>query len=111
LVTHFRADLDGDLGAAVLKLHGELDVASCAALQDELEGLSTNELVVVDLSDLEFIDSSGIGILVKANQQAAKQGRRFALVKGAGQVAELLALTGLADQLTVADRLADLLGG
>jgi anti-anti-sigma factor len=93
-----------------LKLFGELDVASSAVLEDELARMDSGELVIVDLRELEFIDSSGIGVLVRAHQKAHAEGRRFALVQGEGQVAQLLQLTGLADQLTVVGAPAELLG-
>jgi anti-anti-sigma factor len=80
-------------------------------LSEELEKLSAVEFVIVDLTDLEFIDSRGIGVLVKAHQTTSRQGRRFALVNGTGQVAQMLELTGLAEQLTVVDTLAELLDG
>ena len=67
--------------------------------------------MIIDLSDLEFVDSSGIRVLVNAHQHALETGRRFGLVNGNGQVAELLELTGLLDRLTVVDRLEELLGG
>jgi anti-sigma B factor antagonist len=105
----FRVEVDHD--AAVLRLHGELDVASCALLQSELDQLSAAELIIVDLTDLEFIDSSGIGVLVRVNHQMHEDGRRFALVKGSGQVASMLELTGLADRLAVGGTIAELLEG
>ena len=82
--------------------------ASCSPRNREVIG---GELVIVDLSELEFIDSSGIGVLVKAHQTAADQGRRLVLIKGGGQVAQMLELTGLADQLTVVDTLVEVLDG
>lgn len=87
-----------------------MDLASSPMLEEELASLSSMELVIIDLRDLEFIDSSGIGVLVRANQRATSSGRRFALVQGVGQVAQLLELTGLADQLTVVGAPGDLLG-
>lgn len=80
-------------------------------LSEQLDKLSAAELVIVDLSELEFIDSTGIGVLVKAHQTTRGQGRRFAVVNGTGQVARMLELTGLAEQLTVADTLAELMDG
>jgi anti-sigma B factor antagonist len=111
LLSHFQVDVDAEVGAGVLKLHGELDVASSVLLTEQLEKLSAVEFVIVDLSELEFIDSRGIGVLVKAHQTTSGQGRRFAVVNGTGQVAQMLELTGLAEQLTVVDTLAELLDG
>ena len=111
MISHFRVDLDEAVQAGVLRLHGELDVAAIPIFEAELEQVSMRELVIVDLTDLEFIDSSGIGALVRADQRAAEAGRRFALIRGSGQVSQLLELTGLAERLMVVETLAQLTGG
>jgi len=92
-------------------LFGELDVASSPELEAELARTTDRELVIVDLRELEFIDSTGLGVLVKAHQHAEEAGRRFALVRGLGQVQRLLRLTGLSDQLPVAETSEELLSG
>jgi anti-sigma B factor antagonist len=96
----------------VIIVSGELDLASGPALDDELVRLSASgvPLVVVDLRQVEFIDSTGLSILVKAHQRAAEQGHEFALVRGAQQVQRLLDLTGVAERLTLVDSPEELLG-
>lgn len=93
----------------MLALFGELDVASSPEFEAELARATDHELVIVDLRELEFIDSTGLGVIVKAYQQAQEAGRRFALVRGLGQVQRLLGLTGLSDQLPVAETREELL--
>ena len=93
----------------MLAVFGELDVASTPELEAELVRATDKELVVVDLRELEFIDSTGLGVLVKAHDRAREAGRRFALVRGLGQVQRLLGLTGLSEQLAVADSPEELL--
>lgn len=92
----------------VLRLRGELDVASCVILKEHLDSNADARLLAVDLRELEFIDSSGIGLLVGAAKRAQEQDAGFALVNGSGQVRQLLELTGLAEHLTVVEKLADL---
>jgi anti-anti-sigma factor len=55
-------------GTPVLKLRGELDMLSATALRETVENLATGncDRVVFDLSDLQFMDSSGIAVLVFA---------------------------------------------
>jgi anti-anti-sigma factor len=106
---HFRVEVVENGASVVLALFGELDIASSAELETELERNREHELLIVDLRELNFIDSTGLGVLVKAHQQAQEGGRRFALVRGPGQVQRLLGLTGLADQLPVADTREELL--
>jgi anti-sigma B factor antagonist len=78
-------------------------------LEAELERNTVpGKLVVVDLRELEFIDSTGLGVLVRAYVRSGEDGYRFGLVRGSGQVQRLLGLTGLADQLPIADSLEEL---
>ena len=109
LQRHFRVEVRNEGRAAILTLHGEFDLASVPEFERELAGAAASELLVVDLKQLDFIDSTGLGALVKAHQQAQEAGREFALVKGGGQVERLLGLTGLTDQLQIAETQEELL--
>jgi anti-anti-sigma factor len=108
LLSHFRVEKVEEADAGVLRLHGELDVASSVVLEEELGKLEGADRLVLDLTPLDFIDSSGIGVLFKASQHAADRSQRFALIRGTGQVTDMLELTGLADRLVVVDSLEDL---
>jgi anti-anti-sigma factor len=95
----------------VVSVKGELDLASSPALEEELERIAASqvEVVIVDLSELEFMDSTGLSVLVRAHQRSGDNGQRFALIKGPQQVQRLLTLTGVADKLTVANSPEELL--
>jgi anti-anti-sigma factor len=97
--------------AAVIVVSGELDLASAPALEEELDRAVTNgaDLVIVDLRELEFIDSTGLGLLIKANRKAEEAGRRFAIVRGQSQVQRLLGVTGIEQRLTLVDSPEELL--
>jgi anti-sigma B factor antagonist len=99
--------------AVVIGVSGELDLASSPALENELErgAASDAPLVIVDLRRLEFMDSTGLSVLVRAHQRAAESGQRFGVVKGPQQVQRLLSLTGVAERLTLVDSPDELLGG
>ncbi len=84
-------------------------MASSGDLERSVREVSDYERLVVDLSDLEFIDSTGLSVLVAAHQQAVVAGREFSVVQGPPQVQRLLALTGLEQRLTVAETLEQLL--
>ena len=107
--THFLVEARQEGRARVLKLSGELDVASSDALERAVEESSDYDRLVIDLSDLEFIDSTGLSVLVAAHQQSVADGREFGVVQGPAQVQRLLALTGLEQRLTVADTVEQLL--
>jgi anti-sigma B factor antagonist len=93
----------------VLTIAGELDLAAASTLEVELtqaiEGRS--ELIVVDLANLDFIDSTGLSVLVRGHQQAQEAGLELGLVNPGAQVERLLSLTGLAERLTLGDGLRD----
>ena len=103
--SHFNVEERSERGATVLAVSGELDLAASPMLEaqlDEVFGDSLTQLII-DLRALEFIDSTGLSVLVKAHQRAEEAGCRFGLVNGGSQVRRLLSLTGIAERLTVAD--------
>jgi len=109
--SHFRVQVHSQDQATVIAVSGELDLASSPTLQEELDRVATDStLLIIDLRELDFMDSTGLSVLVRAHQRAEEQGRRLAMVKGPQQVQRLLSLTGVADRLTVVDRPEDLIG-
>ena len=111
--SNITVDVRDGSRAVVIEVSGELDLASSPALQHELERGSGSdaEVVIVDLQKLEFMDSTGLSVLVRAHQRATEAGRRFGIVKGPPQVQRLLDLTGVAERLTIVDSAAELLNG
>lgn len=111
----FRVEVRRDDRAAIVAVSGELDLASGPELESELQRLpgadTAIELVVIDLRRLDFMDSTGLSILLQAHQRLSAQGCKMALVKGAAQVERLLDLTGVADRLTLVDEPEELLDG
>jgi anti-sigma B factor antagonist len=99
-----------DGSATVIAVAGELDLASSPALREELERAAQDaELVILDLRELVFMDSTGLSVVVRAHQRAVEAGYRFAVVRGAKQVQRLLMLTGVGDRLTLVDQPEELL--
>jgi len=111
--SHFRVDVHRHGQATVITVSGELDLASGGALEEEFLRVAESDApqVVVDLRKLEFMDSTGLSILVKAHQRAQEAGQRFGLVRGSQQVQRLLSLTGVAERVPFADTPEELLGG
>jgi anti-anti-sigma factor len=97
--------------ATVLAASGELDLRTSPELEDRLGRAfdAGAELVILDLRQIEFMDSTGLRVLLAAHQRAQEMGRRFALVRGADQIERVLTLTGVRDLLTVVDAPEDLL--
>jgi anti-sigma B factor antagonist len=98
-------------GASVIAVTGELDLRTSPQLEERLTRAfnAGAELVILDLRGIEFMDSTGLRVLLTAHQRAHESGRRFALVRGADQVERVLTLTGVRDLLTVVDAPEELL--
>jgi anti-sigma B factor antagonist len=111
--SNFSVEMRNGDQAVLIGVSGELDLASSPELEAELERATSSdlELVVIDLRKLEFMDSTGLSVLVRAHQKATQNGKRFAIVKGPQQVQRLLSLTGVAERLTVVDEPEELLAG
>jgi anti-sigma B factor antagonist len=80
---------------------GELDIASAPVLERAIESARTasaTTVIVVDLTDLAFIDSSGIAALMRANESCAG---RLRVVNGSPAVQRLFELTGVREVLPV----------
>jgi anti-sigma B factor antagonist len=84
-----------------LALAGELDLANAARVSAELERLETSGVPVrIDLSELEFIDSTGIAILVAAHKRL--ENRLQVVPSPAPVVRRVLDITGLGAKLPIA---------
>ncbi len=93
-----------DARAQTLALGGELDMANAATLTHELETLEAtagSEPITIDLRELEFIDSTGIAVLVAAHRRANAEGEnrlRFIRSQATG-VQRVMDVTGLEKEL------------
>lgn len=94
----------------VFRLKGSFDIATApsvrAALTDASDG---KQDVVVDLTDLEFLDSTGLGALIGAHRRATENGGTLRLIVGDGTILRLLNITGLIRVLAVYRSLEDAL--
>jgi anti-sigma B factor antagonist len=88
-------------GAQVLELSGELDAASAPALRERLAEVATRGggPLVIDLTSLRFIDSTGLSVLLNARRRLTRRGRDFGVVCPSGHVRRILEVTKLLDTL------------
>jgi anti-sigma B factor antagonist len=93
----------------VLSVIGEIDMASAPELSTRLNVAvrCTSGGVVLDLSGVELIDSTGISVLLNALRRMTRARRRLALVCPPGPVLRALRLTRLDSTFLVRDNLAD----
>jgi anti-sigma B factor antagonist len=92
-----EVDDDGD-GAPVLRLFGELDLVSAESVQHALVALARAE-VIVDLTNLEFIDSSGLAALLRARRRIEESGQRLEIRGARGATRQVFEAAGLQDVL------------
>ena len=84
----------------MLSPHGEIDLETAPLLREVLLPVLEREIgpVVLDLSEVAFMDSTGVHLLVEALRRLELQNRRLAIVcREGGQVHRLLAVVGLLD--------------
>jgi anti-sigma B factor antagonist len=100
--------LSGELahldGRVVYRLRGELDSGAATAFRDRIAHLvssSSGSGVVLDLSELTFIDSAGMRSLLQLHEQAQAGGCTLVLLRPQRQVSSVLDLLGLTDLFTI----------
>jgi anti-sigma B factor antagonist len=88
---------------AVLKLQGELDLASAPLLEAMVERPEVTGApnLLLELRELQFIDSTGLRTLFSVYQRASARGQRFAVTDGSPQVQRLLAITRIGEHMKI----------
>jgi anti-anti-sigma factor len=92
-------------GRAVVLIRGELDLATAPELEKVVgDRLDAGDKVVVDLRELQFMDSTGLRVLVHAHARAGSEGR-FVVVRppAGGPIAKILAIAGVERALQLVD--------
>ncbi len=95
----------------VVRLAGELDLYNVAEVSTALAGIASDppERVVVDLTEVSFVDSTALGALVEA-QRELRGGSRLLLAAPGSDVRRALEVSGLARHFAVHDTVEDALG-
>ena len=90
---------DGD--AHRLRLLGEFDLAGAKPFKEEIERIEVSgaERIVIDLSSLDFMDSTGLRLLLETDMRHRVNSERIRYVRPQGEVARLLHLTRVDEQL------------
>lgn len=91
-----RVNLEPEL--AILSVYGEIDLANAKTLEGEVrrqEETIESGTIIVDLSAIGFIDTTGISTLVAAQARAREGAWAFGLLRPTGEAARALELTGL----------------
>lgn len=102
---HFQLEEGHDDGTVVLTLRGELDLASVDEVQRRLEALcAAGTPTRLDLDDLDFMDSSGLRVVLQAAELGRDSAWAFALTPGSEQVRQLFRSAGVVERLPIVPR-------
>lgn len=108
----FRLSLDHVQDRIVIKVAGDLDSTSCPALTDlVLQDVPPGSHAIVDLSELTFVDTSGLGVLVSLWKRLDQSGGSLVLAGARYSNARALWVTGLAERMPLSDDLETALSG
>jgi anti-sigma B factor antagonist len=96
-------------GVAVVSVFGEVDVSTAPRLRQQLveTASSGHDWVVVDLDGLDFLDSTGLGVLVSGLKRFRTQGGDLLLVCNARRILRVFEITGLTQVFGMHPTVAD----
>ena len=94
-------------GATIVEAGGELELHNAPRLREELKRICETDKprCVVNMSDVSFIDSTGVGVLVGALKRAREHGGSLALACPQPRVRRVFEITGLLQALPIFDSL------
>jgi anti-sigma B factor antagonist len=109
-VLNFDLDTETQGSNALVRIRGDFDLQVGERVADALTEIESSgpELLVVDLSRLSFMDSTGMGVVAAAHLRALDAGRRFVIVSPPAGVRQAFEISGLNEVVTVVDDLAAL---
>ena len=93
---NIQSAVEGDLGK--LGVDGEVDVSNADSLREGIQGLLDDEqvkTVEVDLGEVPYIDSTGIGVLVGAAHRADEAGKALRVVRAQDNVSRIFGMLGV----------------
>jgi anti-sigma B factor antagonist len=106
--TVVSADSRGD--SIVITIHGDLDIISSPRLDESLtQAQSTHQRVIVDLADVDFLDTSALAVIVGHWKKLEAAGGMLALAGARYRYTKTLWITGLADKLALYETVAEAL--
>jgi anti-sigma B factor antagonist len=107
-------DLDQDQPYWTLTLQGDLDYGECASFRMNIDRIlkASPKAAIVDLSGLEYLDSSGLGLLLSLSKEYGAQGGKLVLITNetVDNILSLTRLSGIFTTATTMDEALAMLG-
>ena len=99
-------------GVSVVRVGGDLDVYTAPRLKEALDGaMKSGRRMVLDLSEVHFIDSTALGVLVGALRQSGSESGAFRLVVDDPYLLKIFRITGFDGLFPIFPQLADAVSG
>ena len=106
----FRVDSRDVQGASVIEVAGEVDAHTAPTVHDAVEAtIAPGARVIVDLREVSFLDSTGLGVFVTALKHVREAEGTLDLVITSARVLKVFDLTGLDVVIPIHEKLAPLL--
>jgi anti-sigma B factor antagonist len=109
-MSDFRLDTVGPIGdCAVLQVAGEVDAYTAPMLREQIRELTAKGAVhlIADLSQVDFLDSTGLGALIGGLKRLREAGGSLTLVIVAPRILRLFQITGLTKVLAIHPTVAE----
>jgi anti-anti-sigma factor len=97
----FTVERQVSADTARIVVRGELDMETGPRLEEEIRRAEAESpaLLVLDLREVSFFDSTGLQLVLDADVRAREEGRRFVVLPGEGEPMRILELAEVADRL------------
>ena len=102
--SEFSVAVQSEGSTEIVAVRGEIDIATADAVRAELNAaLERGRPVVLDLREVEFMDTQGLAVVIEAQQATSGDGSRFAITRAPDNVHRLFDMIGLTPRLTIVD--------
>jgi anti-sigma B factor antagonist len=95
----FSVDVRREGARTIVAPSGEIDLGSAGQLRSALARVREDGPLVLDLCEVTFMDSVGLGLIIEEHRRAEREGTDFRLRRGPERVQRLFELTGLQARL------------
>jgi anti-sigma B factor antagonist len=112
-VDSLRVSTERQNDRVIVSLAGELDIASASRIEEALREAEDAgpAIVMLDLRELEFMDSTGLRTILSADARAKEAGRRLVVVQGDENVKRVFEVTRLYDRVEIVNDPGDVTSG
>ena len=105
----FKVTLEPEPSSLRVVVAGELDMASAPQIEEEMSSVEQQDpsVILLDLRELSFMDSSGLRAVLTADARARDQGRRLVVIRGSENIQRVFAVTRLDERMEFVDDPSD----